>query len=514
MKYKDLIKPSGSSMPIQVEGRAISLSLAAPEGGAALSLHDGDREIWSGTVQDALRLRIDGAEWAIPEPLTDLLSIQLPDLDKYTTEAFNPLATGFMSLATLRIDKASGRGRWIGPSAVSGQMLPMNIMAGTIHYAQSVFEGSKVFFCRAGEGVQARMFRPRRNAARMWRSALQMGIPLDLSDLDGTALTAERFEDLYLGMVRQAVHANLGALFGHGFEPLDTSSPDFKWNETPPSVYVRPVLFATGPVLGVKPADHYTLGVYITPVGKYRADLVLRIERDHPRAFKGGTGAAKASCNYAPTLPMMKALKANKSHPPAGAVWTDLYDDILFVDADGLIEEMGGANFFVMRQEGDRISLRSPVSFDEDPTADTILPGITRSSVLALGRLLGLDVRVEDVALNELLELAPQDARRTVVFTTGTAAGIAPVIALLGPKRETWRFAVWDDIDDPSRLRKLDADPVETSSALEAAHQLRSVLFRVQLGDVAGLREVAGARADAILAYADEQGWLETFAIS
>jgi branched-chain amino acid aminotransferase len=500
-------------MPIEVEGRALSLSLPAPDGGARLSLHDGDQELWSGTVRGGLRLQLDAGEWGVPAPLLDLLSIRLPGLDSYSIDEFAPLATGFLSLATLRLDKVTGRGRWIGPSPVPGQMLPLNVMAGAIHYAQSVFEGCKVFFCRRGDGVQARMFRPRRNAARMWRSALQMGIPLDASEFDGAPMTAASFEELYLGMVRQAVHANLGGLFGGAFEPLDTASPDFKWNETPPSVYVRPVLFASGPVLGVKPAEHYTLGMYITPVGKYRADLVLRIERDHPRAFKGGTGAAKASCNYAPTLSMMKALKANKKHPPAGSTWTDIYDDILFVDSEGRIEEMGGANFFVMRQEGGSISLRSPRSWDEDRSADTILPGITRSSVLALGRLLGLDVRVEDIALTELLELPEDESRRTVVFTTGTAAGIAPVVALLGADRRTWRFAVWDSIDDPLRLRTLPADDAPVGSALDAAKRLRTVLFRVQLGDEAGLRRVAPDHADAILAYAESEGWLETFAV-
>ena len=500
-------------MSIEVEGRTISVSLPAPLGGAALSLKDGDQVLWQGTIEQGMTLSLDGASWQVPAPLTDLLSIRLPGLEAYSPDAFNPLATEFISLATLRVDKATKRGRWIGPSPVSGQFLPLNLMAGTIHYAQSVFEGCKVFFCRTGDSVQARMFRPRRNAARMWRSALQMGVPLDTSDREGVPLNQERFEDLYLSMVHQAVHANLSTLFDGSFSALETGSPDFNWHGTPPSVYVRPVLFASGPVLGVKPSEHYTLGIYITPVGKYRSDLVLRIERDHPRAFKGGTGAAKASCNYAPTLAMMKALKANKEHPPADAVWTDIYDDILFVAPDGLVEEMGGANFFVMRQDGDSIVLRSPISFDEDSDADTILPGITRSSVLTLGRLLGMDVRVEDIPLSELLELPVDDARRTVVFTTGTAAGIAPVVALLGRDRTACRFAVWDDVDDAARMRTLSADEGGPGSALEAARRLRTVLFRVQLGDVDGLRRVAPAQADAILDHAEAHGWLETFPV-
>lgn len=499
-------------MPIEIDGTSIRAALPAPDGGAKLRIQDGDRTVWEGRIDDSLRLELDGADWAIPEPMRDLLSIRLPSTEHYSSEAFNPLATAFMSLATFRVDGATQRGRWIGPAAVSGQMIPLNIMSGVIHYAQSVFEGSKVYFCRLPGGrVQARMFRPERNAARMWRSALHMGVPLDSGDRGGQPVDLARFTELYLEMTRQAIEANLETLFGAHFGPLDVRSPDFRWDQTPPSVYVRPVMFASGPVLGVKPADHYTLGVYVTPVGKYRADLVLRIERDHPRAFKGGTGAAKAACNYAPTLSMMKALKANKASPPAGSAWTDIYDDILFLGPDGCIEEMGGANFFVLRQEGDRVSLRTPPSLAEDPQADTILPGVTRDTVLQLGRLLGLDVRVEPIALNELLELSAGDARDTAVFTTGTAAGIAPVVALLGKGGRAWRFASWDAVDDPTRLRKLSADPGPPGSALEAGRLLRTCLFRTQLGDHDGLLRTAGDRGRAIVDHAAAEGWVEAF---
>ncbi len=499
-------------MSIQIDGTSIHAALPAPEGGATLRLRDGERTVWEGRIDDSLRLELDGAAWGIPEPIRDLLSISLPSTDNYSPAEFVPLATDFMSLATYRVDHASRRGHWVGPAPVSGQLLPLNIMAGALHYAQSVFEGSKVYFTRLADGrIQARMFRPERNAARMWRSALHMGIPLETGERDGKYLDLAGFTDLYLQMTQQAVEANLATLFAGRFGPLDISSPDFRWDETPPSVYLRPVLFASGPVLGVKPADHYTFGIYVTPVGKYRADLVLRIETEHPRAFKGGTGAAKAACNYAPTLNMMRTLKANKAVPPAGATWTDIYDDIPLLAPQGYIEEMGGANFFVLAREGDRVSLRSPPSLAEDPAADTILPGVTRDTVLQLGRLLGFDVRVEPIALTELLELSESDARDTAVFTTGTAAGIAPVVALLGKGGRGWRFASWDDVDDPIRRRKLSADDAAPGSALEAGRLLRTCLFRTQLGDHAGLLESAGDRGQAIIDHAAAEGWVESF---
>ena len=101
-----------------------------------------------------------------------------------------------------------------------------------------------------------------------------------------------------------------------------------------------------------------------------------------------------------------------------------------------------------------------------------------------------------------------------IAAAAAAESGFAPVVALLGTDRTSCRFAVWDNIDDPVRLRSLSADEGPPGSALAAARLLRTVLFRVQLGDVDGLRRVAPDHADAILAHAEQNGWLETIPLS
>lgn len=495
-------------MQVHDDADGLTLSLDAPAGGATARLTDGERTLWEGPVQDRLALTL-GAGWPIPPTLVDLLQLSLPGTDQYSAEAFAALATPFVGLATLRFD--GDVGRWIGPDVVASQLLPIPLMAGALHYAQSVFEGAKVFFVRDGDAVVGRMFRPGRNAARLWRSAQHMGIPLERSERDGVTVDKDGFERLFLQMVGDVVAANLRAgLLAGAFAPLDPSAPGFSWTSAPPALYLRPVLFASGPVLGVKPASHYTLGIYVTPVGKYRADLVLRVMRGHSRAWKGGTGAAKAACNYAPTLRMMAELKANKAEPGPDAVWTDVYDDLLFLGPDGEVEEMGGANFFVLRQEGERVVLRTPPCLHDDPAADTILPGITRLTVLELARAMGLDVVIGALPLRSITGLPAAEARRAAVFTTGTAATIAPVLAL-NDGGEVQRFAVWDSVEDPTRRRSVTADAAEPGSALDVARLLRKVLFKVQLGDEAGLRALVPDFADALIE--KSRAWSRVFPV-
>jgi len=498
-------------LSIESDGRTLQLRLAAPEGGATLRIKDGDTVVWEGSHTTDLQLEIDLEAWQVPEPLRQLFGVNLPPLTDYSTAAFTPLATSWIGLATLTCDKTTGTGFWSERAVLPGQMLPISVLAGSLHYAQAVFEGQKVFFVRDGEETSARTFRADRNARRMWHSALRMGIPLDTSTVDGSPLDAEGFVSLYGELVRKAIAANADAgLFEGEFAPHDRSDPDFNWHATPPALYVRPILFATGPVLGVKPADHYTLVMYVTPVGKYRGDMVLRVERTHPRAVKGGTGAVKASCNYAPTLTMMQELTENRAAATADQPWESVFDDILFIGPGEQIEEMGGANFFVLGREGDALVLRTPPSLQESDEADTILPGVTRDTVLEIGRSLGLNVQVDQISLARLMEMSPAEARATAVFTTGTAAGIAPVVALLDGDRAQ-HFAVWDDVDDDVRHRHLSADPVAPGSALETGKRIRTLLFRSQLGDRAGIERVAGEHAAGLLTKLD--GWVESFSL-
>jgi branched-chain amino acid aminotransferase len=498
-------------MSIESNGRTLQFHLAAPDGGAPLRIKDGDTVVWEGQIGTKLHIEFDLETWQVPEPLRQLLGISLPPLSQYSLNAFTPLATSWLGLATLTYDRKAGTGFWSERAVLPGQMLPISVMAGSLHYAQAVFEGQKIFFTTDGDTVSARTFRATRNAERMWRSALRMGIPVDSTTLDDAPLDLDGFVALYQDLVQSTVEANARAgLFEGEFAPHDITNPDFNWHSTPPALYVRPILFATGAVLGVKPAEHYTLAMYVTPVGKYRSDMVLRVERTHPRAVKGGTGAVKASCNYAPTLTMMQALTENRDSATADQPWESVFDDILFIGPGEFIEEMGGANFFVLADEGGELVLRTPRSVQETEEADTILPGVTRDTVLEIARSLGVNVQIDEISLARLMELSDDEARRVAVFTSGTAAGIAPVVALLDGGR-VQHFAVWDDVDDPARHRHLTADPAAPGSALAMGKLIRTLLFRSQLGDLEGIRRLAGDRANDLLRKLE--GWVESFPI-
>ena len=500
---------------LKADGKKLVFDLEAPEQGASVQVKDGDRLLYEGKVSGNLRVEVEGAEWELPDGLLGLIDQRLPPLEDYSPASFGPLETSFISLSTVNLKKGNGGpAAWTRPGCLRGQQLPISVLAGTIHYAQSVFEGAKAFFVAKAPGeVEARLFRPKMNAERLWRSAMRMGIPLGESTFEGESLTQERFVAFYSAMVTQAVLANARAgLFGGSFSPVEHSDPNFSWNETPRALYIRPVLFATGPVLGVKPASHYTFAVYVTPAGRYRSDLVLRIERDHPRAYPGGTGAVKASCNYAPTLSMMADLVANRSATTEETPWQTVYDDILFLSPEDCIEEMGGANFFVLGREGDRLLLRTPPSRYDSELADTILPGVTRNTIINLAEILDLDVEIGPLPLARLLELGTEQARDTAVFTTGTAAGIAPVLALLDGENRP-EFARWDDVADPARNRRLTADPAPEGSPLAMGLLLRTLLFRVQLGDEAGIRELVPDKAESIFLKMAESNWVDSFPV-
>ena len=498
-------------MKIDIREDQLSASLDAPKGGGTVRVTDGDKVLYEGPVSGKLSVDVDAVAWGVPEAMRDLLSVRLPPQTEYDPNRFKPLATPYIGLATCRVSGSPPLGTWTHPAVISGQMLPLSAMAGTIHYAQSVFEGSKVYFVKDARGrcKVGRMFRPKRNVARMWDSAKRMGIPLDMTEMDGRGMSPSGFADLYERMVHDVVRANVAdGLFDGLFQPLDLKEQTFE--ETPPALYVRPVLFGSGPVLGVKPADHYSLVVYVTPAGKYRADLVLRIERTHPRAYPGGTGAVKAACNYAPTLQMMSTLKDNRMRASDGAPWTDIYDDILFVDRHIDVDEVGGANFFVLREMDGEMVLRTPPSRQESQAADTILPGITRDAILKIARVLGITVRVEPIPLSELFNLNKHEAKRAAVFATGTAAGIAPVVALndAGLVR---RFAYWDDVHDDSRRRHLDKNEGPEGSALWYGRLLRRLLFRIQLGDYEGIKNEVGGRGADVLTLVERDRWIESF---
>ena len=259
-----------------------------------------------------------------------------------------------------------------------GELVPFGDLsltpaAGVLNYGQGVFEGTKAFRTVKDRIV---LFQPEKNAARMKRSADRLCIP-------------PIPEGMFLNAVVETVMDNADFV-----PPLDKGS-----------LYIRPCIWGTGAVLGVKPAPSYTFVVFVSPVGPYFKGAItclhLKVTKFFHRAAPKGTGDAKAIGNYAASLYPLKLAKERG------------FDEVLYLNAanEKYVEEVGSANLFVLK--GD--VLKTP------RLTGSILPGITRESVIRLARdTLSLDVREVDVTVKEALEADE-------VFCTGTAAVITPI---------------------------------------------------------------------------------------
>lgn len=258
-----------------------------------------------------------------------------------------------------------------------GDLMPYGDMkispaAGVLNYGQGLFEGMKAYRTSKDRVV---FFRPEENARRMQRGADRLKMP-------------PVPESIFIDAVEQCVQENL------------------RW--LPPTgrgaMYVRPLLMGSGAVLGVSPAPSYRFLVYVTPVGPYfkggvtAIDLV--ISEEHHRAAPGGSGGVKAIGNYAPGMMPSKKAKAEG------------YAEVIYLDAEThtCIEEVGAANFFCVKDG---------VLYTPELTG-TILPGITRDSLIKLARHNGIEVHETKVTA----EFAMQADE---AFCCGTAAVISPI---------------------------------------------------------------------------------------
>jgi branched-chain amino acid aminotransferase len=246
------------------------------------------------------------------------------------------------------------------------------------HYAQEIFEGLKAYKWADG---RVALFRPEMNAHRFKLSATRMCMP----DVP---------EELFLKGIEQLVALEK--------EWIPTSAGT--------SLYIRPTMIAVEPALGVKPSDHYYFYVILSPVGAYYAagfkPVNILVEDRYVRAVAGGTGEAKTGGNYASSL--MAAQEAKKKG----------FDQVLWLDGRErrYIEEVGAMNMFFAY--GKKIVTA--------PLTGSILPGITRDSVLKLAPTLGYQVEERQIDVNELMA----DIRAGKVseaFGSGTAAVITPV---------------------------------------------------------------------------------------
>lgn len=273
-------------------------------------------------------------------------------------------------------------GEWGQPMITPRAPIPVEPSALGIHYGQSVFEGLKAY--RGSQDEAIRLFRPDRNAARLEASSTRLCIP---------TLPTEEFIECICQLV----------------------ATDAEWvpKEREYALYVRPMVFASEGHLAVRPASRYQLVITTAPVAPYFSSrsraLRLKAESRFTRAAPGGTGSAKTSGNYAPTL------------RPMAAAAEEGFDQILWLDAQehAFAEEAGQMNIFF--RIGDEVVTPA--------LSGTILPGVTRESALTLLEDWGIKASTRRVSMTELVE-ASDDGSLLEIFGAGTAAVIASVASI------------------------------------------------------------------------------------
>ena len=229
-------------------------------------------------------------------------------------------------------------GAWDEGGLTEDANVTINECAGVLQYAQTVFEGLKAYTTEDGRIVT---FRPDLNAERLEQSAKRLEMPV---------FPKERFVDAVI----ETVKANSAYVPPYG---------------TGATLYVRPYLFGTNPVIGVKPADEYQFRIFVTPVGPYFKGgvkpLTIRVT-DFDRAAPNGTGHIKAGLNYA--MSMHAIVTAHQEG----------YDENMYLDAATRtkVEETGGANFLFVTKDNKVVT----------PKSSSILPSITRRSLLYVAK--------------------------------------------------------------------------------------------------------------------------------
>ena len=285
-------------------------------------------------------------------------------------------------MATAYWSEARG---WYGARVHPRQTLTVDPASAVLHYAQEIFEGLKAYRLD-DDGIA--LFRPRDNAARFRNSARRMAMP-------------EVPDSLFVGSLEGLVRADADWI------PIQDGA----------SLYLRPFMVASEAFLGVRPAGEYLYMALASSVGSYWKGgvkaLSLWVSHDYSRAAPGGTGAAKCGGNYAASL--IAQVEATRHG----------CDQVVFLDATERrwIEELGGMNIFFVFDDG---RLRTP------PLTGTILPGITRDSILTLARAEGLTVEEEPYALDDWRNDAAS-GRLVESFACGTAAVVTPIGQVSGP---------------------------------------------------------------------------------
>lgn len=264
-------------------------------------------------------------------------------------------------------------GAWDNGVITDDDKVVISECAGVLQYSQSCFEGMKAYTTENGHTV---IFRPDMNASRMADSCRRLEMPVFP-------------EDKFVEAIAETVRANEDWVPPYG---------------SGASLYIRPYMFGSNPVIGVKPADEYQFRVFTTPVGPYfkggAKPLTIKVS-DFDRAAPHGTGHIKAGLNYAMSLHAIVTAHAEG------------YAENMYLDpaTRTKVEETGGANFLFVTKDGKVVT----------PKSDSILPSITRRSLVHVAKeYLGLEVEEREILFDEVKDFAE-------CGLCGTAAVISPV---------------------------------------------------------------------------------------
>lgn len=290
----------------------------------------------------------------------------------------NPLVFGTIFTDHMfEVDYIEGQG-WVDPRIVPYHALSLEPSAMVFHYGQEMFEGLKAYKAEDGRIL---LFRPDKNIERANRSNRRLCIP-------------EIPEDMFLEALKLVVKV------------------DEDWIPTKEgtSLYIRPFVIATDPFLGVRPSHTYKFMIILSPVGAYYESGInpvkIWIEDEYVRAVKGGIGEAKTGGNYVASLASQM-----KAHDEG-------YSQVLWLDGvhRKYIEEVGAMNIF--------FKINGTVITPE--LNGSILPGVTRNSVIALCKEWGVPVEERQISVDEIVAAAASGEMEEC-FGTGTAAVVSPV---------------------------------------------------------------------------------------
>ncbi len=302
------------------------------------------------------------------------------EMDKKNIDWSN-LGFGYMPADKRFVADFKG-GQWTEGSLTEDSMIVMSECAGVLQYAQTVFEGLKAYTTKDGKIVT---FRPDLNAERLVDSAKRLEMPV---------YPVDKFVEAVEAVV--AANKEFVPPYGSGA-----------------SLYLRPYMFASSPVIGIKPAEEYQFRIFATPVGPYfkggAKPLTLKVS-DFDRAAPNGTGNIKAGLNYAMSLHAIVT-----AHDEG-------YDENMYLDPQTRtkVEETGGANFLFVTKDGKVVT----------PKSESILPSITRRSMVEVAsKYLGMEVEHREVLLSEVKDFAE-------CGLCGTAAVISPVGKIVNGSEE------------------------------------------------------------------------------